>query len=120
MQLGRDVVTDRAMRSNLVVVSAPMLQLFADVGKTHERMCVQEFCPKLAVESLDEAVVSRLSRPGEVERDVLEPHEFLFNHGIPLLPRCFGKTRNAPQVRLGRTQVRERSRSPHRAGPVCR
>ena len=71
MQVGRDVVPDRAVWSDLVVVSAPMLQLFAGVGKAHEPMRVQAFCPKLAVEGFDEAVVSRLSGPGEVERDVV-------------------------------------------------
>jgi len=34
-------------------------------------MCVQAFCPRLAVEGFDEAVVSRLSGTGEVERGIV-------------------------------------------------
>ena len=34
-------------------------------------MCVQAFRPELAVESLDEGILGRLSGPGEVENDVV-------------------------------------------------
>jgi hypothetical protein len=50
----RDFLTDRAMRSNLVVVLAPILHLFPGVFKAHEPMRVQAFG--------SEAVVSRLFR----------------------------------------------------------
>ena len=71
MHRDRDVVSDRAVRSNLVVVSAPSFQLFAGVGKAHEPVGVQAFRPQLAVERLDEAVVGRLAGPGEVQGDVV-------------------------------------------------
>ena len=46
----RDVVSDRAVRSVFVVVSTPIFQLFAGVGKAHEPVGVQAFRPELAVE----------------------------------------------------------------------
>ena len=64
-----DVVSDRAVGSVFVLVSAPSLQLFAGVGKAHEPMGVQAFGPELAVELLDETVVGRLFRAGEVQGD---------------------------------------------------
>ena len=66
MDRNRHVVTDRAVGPDLVVVSAPSLQLFAGVGKRQEPVSVQAFGPELAVESFDEAVVRRLTGPGEV------------------------------------------------------
>jgi hypothetical protein len=57
----RHVVSDRAVWPDLVVVSAPMLQLFSGVGKRQEPMSVQALCPELAVERLDETVVGRLA-----------------------------------------------------------
>lgn len=41
MQVDRDVVPDRAVGSDLVVVSAPILQLFAGIGKVHDPMGVK-------------------------------------------------------------------------------
>jgi hypothetical protein len=64
----RDVVPDCAVGSDLVVVSAPSLQLFAGVGKAHEPMRVQTFRPQPAVEGLDEAVVGEL--PGREKSSV--------------------------------------------------
>ena len=49
MHGNRDVVSDRAVGSVLVVVPAPILQLFAGVGKAHEPMAVQTLRPELAV-----------------------------------------------------------------------
>lgn len=69
MQCDRDVVSDRRMRSILIVVSTPILHLFAGVRKRQEPMGVQTFRPELAVEGFDEAIISRLSRPGEVQRN---------------------------------------------------
>ncbi len=65
----RDVVSDRAVGSVFVVVSAPSLQLFAGVCKAHEPMGVQALRAQLAVERFDEAVVCRLSWPGEIQGD---------------------------------------------------
>ena len=59
------------MGSDLIVVSAPILQLFAGIGKAHEPVGVQAFRPELAVKRLDEPIVGRLARPREVERDVV-------------------------------------------------
>ena len=71
MYVDRDVISDRAVRANLVVVLAPSLHLFAGIGKRHEPMGVQAFRPELAVERLDEAVVRRLSWPREVQRHIV-------------------------------------------------
>lgn len=68
-QRDRDVVPDRPMRADLVIVSAPILHLFGRVGKRQEPVRVQAFCPEAPVEGFDVGVVRRLSRPGEVERD---------------------------------------------------
>ena len=48
-----------------------MLHLPTGVVKRQEPVGVQTFRPELAVERLDERVVGGLSRPGEVEHDVL-------------------------------------------------
>jgi hypothetical protein len=69
MQGDRDVVSDCAVGSDLVVVSTPSIQFFAGIGKAHEPVHVQAFRPELAVERLDEAVVRGLARPGELRRD---------------------------------------------------
>ena len=61
MQSDRDVISDRTMRSVLVVVSTPSLQFFLRVCKAHEPVRVQAFGPELAVERLDEAVVRGLA-----------------------------------------------------------
>ena len=61
MQGDRDVISDRTMRSVLVVVSTPSLQFFLRVCKAHEPVRVQAFGPELAVERLDEAVVRGLA-----------------------------------------------------------
>lgn len=50
----RDVVSDRAVRSDLIVVSTPSIQLFAGIGKAHEPVRVQASRPELAVECEEE------------------------------------------------------------------
>lgn len=50
-QRDRDLVPDRTMRAHLVVLSAPILQLFSGVGKGQEPMGVQALRPEAAVES---------------------------------------------------------------------
>ena len=59
------------MRPDLVVVSAPSLQLFGRIRKRQELVCVQALGPEAAVEGFNEGVVSRLAGPGEVECDAL-------------------------------------------------
>lgn len=56
----RDVVSDRAVRSDLVVVSTPILQLFAGIGKRHEPVGVQTFRSELPVARFDEHVANQL------------------------------------------------------------
>ena len=68
MQVDRDVVSDRALRPNLVVVLSPSFQLFVSVRKRHEPVGVQALHSEPAIESLDEAVVRRLSGAREVQR----------------------------------------------------
>ena len=66
MQGNRDVVSDRAVGPDLVVVPTRIIQFFSGVGKAHEPVRVQAFGPELRIERLDEAVVGGLARPGEV------------------------------------------------------
>ncbi len=56
------------MRAFLVVVFAPILQLFLRVCKAQEPVCVQTFCSEATVERLDEGVISGLAWSGEVKR----------------------------------------------------
>lgn len=71
MDGNRHVVSDCAVGSDLVVVSTPMLQLFAGLGKGEEPVSVKAFGPKHAVERLDGAVVGRFAGPGENPRGTL-------------------------------------------------
>jgi hypothetical protein len=57
------------VRSLLVIVSTPSLAFSSRIVEAHEPMRVQTFGSEFAVERLDEGVVSRLARSGEVERD---------------------------------------------------
>ena len=59
----RGLVADGAMRPVFVVVAAPILQLFAGVGKGQEPMRVQTLRPEATVERLDEGVVGRFAWP---------------------------------------------------------
>lgn len=63
----RDVVSDRAVRSGLVVISTLILQLFAGIGKRHEPVGIQAFGSELAVERFDEPIVRRLAWTREVQ-----------------------------------------------------
>jgi hypothetical protein len=56
---------------DLIVVSTPSIEFFAGIGKAHEPVRVQAFRRELRIEGLDEAVVGRFSRPGEVQRDLV-------------------------------------------------
>jgi hypothetical protein len=55
------------MGPNLVVASAPSLQLFGRIRKRKEPVGVQALGSEAAVEGPDEGVVCRLSRPTEVQ-----------------------------------------------------
>jgi len=59
------------MGPNLVVVSAPNLQLFGRIRKREEPVGVQAFGPEASVERLDEGVVCRFAGPREVEGDAV-------------------------------------------------
>ncbi len=48
------------MRSFLIVVSTPILHLFAGIRKGQEPMLVQAFCTEAAIERFDESIISRL------------------------------------------------------------
>ncbi len=54
-------MADRPVRAHLVVVSEPILHLFARVGKRQEPVRVQALAPEPAVEGLDEGIVRGLS-----------------------------------------------------------
>ena len=71
LQRNRDFVPDGAMRALLVVVSTPSLQFFPGVVKAEEPMGVKTLGPQTSVESLDEGVVSRFARSGEIQDDVV-------------------------------------------------
>lgn len=57
------------MRPDLVVVSAPSLQLFGRIRKRQEPVGVQALGPEAAVEGFNERVVGRLAGPGEFQGD---------------------------------------------------
>jgi hypothetical protein len=57
----RGLVADGAMRPVFVVVLAPILQLFAGVGKGQEPMRVQTLRPEATVEGLNEGVDAPMS-----------------------------------------------------------
>lgn len=59
----RHLIADGAVRTDLIVVSTPMLHLLAGVVKGQEPVGVQAFRAELAVERLDEGVVGRLAWP---------------------------------------------------------
>lgn len=66
----RRLVADRTVRSDLVIVSTPILHFHPGVVKAHEPMRVQALGAELAVEAFDKPVVGRLAWPREVEHDV--------------------------------------------------
>jgi|GEM_PF-5292306 len=63
----RDVVSDRAVGTILIVVSTPSFQLFTGVDKVHELMRVQAFRPEAPIEG----VVRGFSGTREVQRHTL-------------------------------------------------
>ncbi len=64
-------MADCAVRSLLIVVSAPSLQLFGRVCKRQEPVGVQTLRPQSTVKGFDIRIVSRLAGPREVKRHAL-------------------------------------------------
>ena len=60
------------MRSDLVEVRPPRLDLAPGVVQRQEPVCVQAFITQTAVEAFDEGIVGRLARPAEVQRDAVD------------------------------------------------
>lgn len=57
----RRLVADRAVRSDLVIVSTPILHFRSRIVKAHEPVGVQALGAELAVEALDESIIGRLA-----------------------------------------------------------
>ncbi len=53
----RRSVADRAVRSDLVIVSTPFLHLFPGVVKAQEPVGIQAYGPELAVKGFDKGVI---------------------------------------------------------------
>src|SRR5262249_39768278 len=81
------------MGSLLIVVSTPSLAFSPRIVEAHEPMHVQTFPSEIAIERLDEGIVSGLARSREVERDTapvnrrdrdrVRPILFLDRTGLP-------------------------------------
>ena len=63
----RGFITDRAVRSFLIVVSTPSLAFSARIVEAHEPVRVEAFPSELAVEGFDERIVGGLAGTREVE-----------------------------------------------------
>lgn len=72
------------MRPILIVVSAPILQLFLRVGKRQEPMGVQALRPEAAIEGLNERIVRCLA--GTREPEARARHEFQ-DDVVPVSPQ---------------------------------
>jgi len=70
MKLYRRFVSDRALRTHLIVVSTPSLAFCSRLVEAQEPVRVQALGPELAVERFDEGVVGRFAWSTEVERHV--------------------------------------------------
>lgn len=86
------------MRPDIVVVGAPVTNDAPGVGQVGEPIRIQAFFAKAPIEALSEAVVGRLSRSREVERDVVDIS--------PLVQRLAGEFRAV--VVLQRRRPRQR------------
>ena len=60
------------MRSGLVEVRPPRLDLAPGVVQRQEPVRVQAFIAQPAIEAFHEGIVGRLSRPAEVQRDTVD------------------------------------------------
>lgn len=61
MHRDRDLVSDRAVGSVLVVVSTPSFQLFRHVRKRQEPVRVQSLGTEAAIERVNDGIVCRCS-----------------------------------------------------------
>src|SRR5688572_7347206 len=59
------------MRSDLVIVSTPVLQFLLGVIQRQEPMCVQALGPEPAIECLDERIVRRLARREQISMRIV-------------------------------------------------
>src|SRR5579864_5170548 len=71
MKRRRHEIADRAVRSDLVVVSTPSLAFSARFVEAEEPVHVQTLSAELAVQAFDEGIVRRLTGSAEVERHVV-------------------------------------------------
>ena len=60
------LIGERAVRSLVVVVGSPSVELTPGVGKTGEPTSVQALLPQASVEAFYESVLSRLARLNEL------------------------------------------------------
>src|SRR5579872_500925 len=99
MQLGRHFVADRAVWSNLIVVSTPSFAFSLCLVEAQEPGGVQALGSDLAIEGFDEGIVRWLARPTEVERHIL--HE---GPKIEFLADKFGSVVDPDRLRIARTR----------------
>ena len=67
----RRPLTDCTVRSHIVVVLAPKLDLCAGIVKVQEPMLVQAFNANASIEAFDESVVCRFAGSAEVQNDTV-------------------------------------------------
>ena len=67
--LARRQMTERAMRTPVIVIVAPAVEKLLRVGHAHEAVQVQALIPQAAVETLDEGVLHGLTGSNEIKRD---------------------------------------------------
>jgi hypothetical protein len=95
----RHLVADRALRSDLVVVSLRQASAFSPrLVEAEEPVGVQALGSELAIQAFDEGIVDRLARPAKVERDAA--HE---GPQIELLADELRKRHIAPAVGIKRS-----------------
>src|ERR1700722_8713412 len=68
-ELRRSTIGQRRVRPVLVVVPSPQMQLSSGIGEGEEHLHVQALVAQLAVERFDIAVLDRLARAAEVQRN---------------------------------------------------
>src|SRR5579863_205154 len=72
MKRRRHVVADRAVRSDLIVVSTPSLAFSPRFVEAQEPVGIAAFGAELAVQAFDESVVGWLAGSAEVERHIVQ------------------------------------------------
>ena len=71
MKRRRHLVADRAVRSNLIVVSTPSLAFSLGLVEAKEPVQVEALVAQRTIEGLDLHVVGRLAWPGEVQTSLV-------------------------------------------------